>query len=405
MKVLVVCQYYKPEPMRLADICEALVQRGHEILVVTGTPNYPEGEIYPGYENGKRADELLDGVRVHRCPIHPRRKGALHRFWNYYSFVFSSRRYLSKLNEDFDVVFVNQLSPVMMAEGALAWARRHGKKCVLYCLDLWPESLTVGGVRRKSPVYRVYYHISRRIYRRADEILITSRNFYGYLHDYLKLDYKKITYLPQYAETLFDDVPPAREHEPPYHFLFAGNIGGVQSVETILEAARLVEDDGRVRFDIVGDGSELARCRKLAAGLSNVTFYGRHDVGEMPAFYAQADAMLVTLKDNPMIAYTLPGKVQSYMAAGRAVVGAVGGAAADEVRTADCGLCVGPEDAAGLAEIVRKLADRPEEFLRFGENARRHYRNTFTKDIFFEGLTRRLEEALSGAEGHGRTGI
>ena len=134
MKILVVCQYYAPEPFRIADICVALTAAGHEVTVVTGTPNYPEGEIYPGYEGTAHRDEVLDGVRIHRCPIHPRKRGAVHRFWNYYSFVWASTRYLSKLDEDFDVVFVNQLSPVMMAEGALRWAKRHGKRCVLYLL-------------------------------------------------------------------------------------------------------------------------------------------------------------------------------------------------------------------------------------------------------------------------------
>lgn len=166
MRILVVCQYYKPEPFRVADICERWAAQGHTVTVVTGTPNYPEGEIYPGYEGTAHRDEIVNGVRVHRCPIHPRKRGALHRFWNYYSFVFASKRYLSRLEEDFDVVLVNQLSPVMMAEGALQWAKRHGKKTVLYCLDLWPESLSAGGVRPGSLIYRVFWHISRRIYRR-----------------------------------------------------------------------------------------------------------------------------------------------------------------------------------------------------------------------------------------------
>ena len=146
MKILVVCQYYYPEPFRLPDICSAMVQLGHDITVVTGTPNYPEGEIYPGYEKGARSDEIIDGVKVHRCPLIPRKQGVLYRFLNYYSFVFSARQYLLGLKEEFDVELVNQLSPVMMAQPALSWAKRHGKKCVLYCLDLWPESLLAGGI-------------------------------------------------------------------------------------------------------------------------------------------------------------------------------------------------------------------------------------------------------------------
>ena len=118
MKILVVCQHYAPEPFRISDLCEGLVQKGHTVTVVTGTPNYPMGEIYPGYEKGMRADEVINGVTVHRCPIHPRKTGAVLRLWNYYSFPHQAKKYIKTLDASFDVVFVYQLSPVMMARKA-----------------------------------------------------------------------------------------------------------------------------------------------------------------------------------------------------------------------------------------------------------------------------------------------
>lgn len=390
MNILVACQYYKPEPFRISDICEALVAQGHDVTVVTGTPNYPQGDIYPGYEGDAHRHEVVNGVTVHRCPIHPRKRGALHRFWNYYSFVFASNRYLRTVEEDFDVVFVNQLSPVMMAESALRWAKRQGKKTVLYCLDLWPESLTAGGIRPGSLIYRLFYRISRRIYQQADEILVTSKGFISYFRNVLKLPDAKVSYLPQYAEALFDRVPPLTAHQPPYHFLFAGNIGEMQSVETIVEAARLVAEDPRIHIDIVGDGVSLERCRQLAEGLANITFHGRRDVSEMPAFYAQADAMLVTLKDEPTISLTLPGKVQSYLSAGRGVVGAINGETPLVLRDGECGVCVAAEDAAGLADALRSLADAPEQMLRYGENARTYARKHFRRDVFIDTLAQAL---------------
>lgn len=391
MKLLVVCQYYRPEPFRIADICEALAARGHEVHVVTGLPNYPEGALYPGYEHAAGQDETIHGVRVHRCGLHPRKKGALHRFWNYYSFVCSSCRYLSRLQEDFDVVFVNQLSPVMMAEGALRYAKKHGKRTVLYCLDLWPESLTVGGIRPGSLIYRVFWHISRRIYRQTDTVAITSRGFADYFRTVLKLPELAPIYLPQYAESLFDEIPPVTQHTGPFRFLFAGNIGEAQSVETILHAARQLSDVP-VHFDIVGDGSDFSRCRDLAKGLGNVTFHGRKAIEEMPRFYAAADAMLVTLKADPQLSATLPGKVQSYMAAGRGVIGAIGGETAQVIADADCGVCVPPEDGSALAAAIRKIADTPSHFAVYGKRARHYYDLHFQKDVFLDRLTAILEE-------------
>lgn len=392
MKILVVCQYYKPEPFRISDICEALAAQGHAVTVVTGTPNYPEGEIYPGYEGTAHRDEIINGVRVHRCPIHPRKRGALHRFWNYYSFVFASKRYLSRLEEDFDVVLVNQLSPVMMAEGALDWAKRHGKKTVLYCLDLWPESLSAGGIRPGSLIYRVFWYISRRIYRGADAIAVTSQGFEDYFRTALKLPDAKLEYLPQYAEGLFDRLPDAPPHPGVFNAVFAGNIGEMQAVETIVEAAGKLAVRPDIHFHIVGDGVRLDACRRLAEGLSNVTFYGRRDVSEMPGFYALADVMLVTLKADPVLSLTLPGKVQSYLAAGKPVVGAINGETAAVVADADCGVCVVAEDADALADALVSLADAPERLREYGANARRYYEAHFQKDAFLRKLTDVLKE-------------
>lgn len=392
MKILVVCQYYKPEPFRISDICEALAAQGHAVTVVTGTPNYPEGEIYPGYEGTAHRDEIINGVRVHRCPIHPRKRGALHRFWNYYSFVFASKRYLSRLDEDFDVVLVNQLSPVMMAEGALDWAKRHGKKTVLYCLDLWPESLSAGGIRPGSLIYRVFWYISRRIYRRADAIAVTSQGFADYFRIALKLPDAKLEYLPQYAEGLFDRLPDAPPHPGVFNAVFAGNIGEMQAVETIVEAAGKLAVRPDIHFHIVGDGVRLDACRRLAEGLPNVTFYGRRDVSEMPGFYALADVMLVTLKADPVLSLTLPGKVQSYLAAGKPVAGAINGETAAVVTDADCGVCVVAEDADALADALVSLADAPERLREYGANARRYYEAHFQKDAFLRKLTDVLKE-------------
>ena len=392
MNVLVVCQYYYPEPFRLPDICQALVEKGHSVTVVTGTPNYPEGVVYPGYEKGARADEVLSGVRVHRCPTVPRQQGAFYRFLNYYSYVVSSWWYLRRCREEFDVVFVNQLSPVMMAQAGLSWAKRHGKKCVLYCLDLWPESLLLGGVRKGSALYRVFLGISRRIYRRADRLLVSSQGFLPYFEETLGMDSGKIRYLPQYAEELFGELPAVEKKADGVDFLFAGNVGNLQSVETIVEAARLLREDQEIRIHIVGGGISLEKCKELAKGLENITFYGRKKLEEMPQFYAMADALLISLIDDPGMSANLPGKVQSYLAAGKPVIASLNGETARLIREADCGLCSPAQDPQALAKNLREAAAREDQRLRWGRNARNYYENHFRKESFIETLTQILLE-------------
>lgn len=391
MRILVVYQHYYPEPFRLPDICETLVQRGHSVTVVTGTPNYPEGEIYAGYEKGKKADEIINGVRVHRCPLIPRKTGVIFRFLNYYSFAWSSTWYVRNLKEKFDVVYAHQTSPVMMSQAAIHWAKRNKKRCVLYCLDQWPESLLAGGIKKNSIIYKIYLQVSRNIYKRADDILVSSRGFVSYFDQVLKLGHKPIQYLPQYAENLFDDIPENIEKKEHVDFMFAGNIGALQSVETIVEAAKLLKSESRIHIHIVGGGIALDSCKKMAEGLNNITFHGRHDVTEMPRFYAMADAMLITMKDDPVLSATLPGKVQTYMAAGKPVIGAIGGETAWLVNEeALCGRCGPAENAEELARIISEIAADDALRKQYGENARRYYQEHFQKAQFFDALENAL---------------
>lgn len=390
-KILVVCQYYKPEPFRISDICEEMVRRGHEVHVVTGYPNYPEGILYEGYGKGKHIDEVINGVKVHRCYTVPRQIGTIKRMLNYYSFAISSTAYvLSKKckasdGKAFDIVFCNQLSPVMMAYAAIAYKKKHKIPAVMYCLDLWPESLIAGGITRDSVIYKYFHSVSKRIYRAMDKILITSRMFSEYLQKEFFICADKIEYLPQYAEGIFE-VSDSDKDTVTFDFMFAGNIGEIQSIETIIKAAKMLTDEP-VRFHIVGGGTDLERLKGLGKDLNNVSFYGRRPLEEMPEFYKKADAMLITLKADEVLSLTLPGKVQSYMAAGKPIIGAISGETEKVIADAECGYCGKAEDDKELAENIRKFIKNPNRDL-MGRNARDYYEKHFEQKKFMDGLER-----------------
>ncbi len=387
MKILVICQYYYPEPFRVNDICEEMVKRGHEVTVVTGEPNYPEGQIYKGYENHAHSDEVINGVKVHRCPIIPRKTGTLYRFLNYFSYPYQAKKYIKNLRasdgKPFDVVFVNQLSPVMMAEPAISYKKKYGTPVLMYCLDLWPESLVAGGIGRGSVIYKFFHKISRRIYRQMNRIFVTSRMFSGYLNREFGIDDGVIDYLPQYAEGMFEKLP-CREPDGKTNFVFAGNIGAIQSVETIIKAAEELKDSP-VNFHIVGGGTDLERLKGLADGLENVVFYGRRPLEEMTEFYSMADAMLVTLKADPVLSLTLPGKVQSYMAAGKPIIGAIDGETKEIIEKAGCGYCGKAEDADELAGNIRRFINDGKT-AELGSNARDFYEKYFERQKFMDEL-------------------
>lgn len=397
MKILVVCQHYWPEPYYLSDVCEELVRRGHAVHVVTDVPNYPMGYIYDDYKNGKNREQLHNGVKISRTFTIGRRKGDWFRLFNYYSYSISSTLYVNKLPGDYDVVFTNQTSPVMMTEAASSYSRKWGKKCVMYCMDLWPASLVAGGMKTWNPIYKFFGKVSNRLYNRADQILITSQMFREYLEKNHKIPSEKIVYFPQYAASQFENLPQIEGKET-IDFVFAGNVGKAQSLETLLNAVKILdmpEYEGKsLKWHIVGDGSRLENLKKQAAclGLSNVIFHGRKPSEEMPEYYAMADAMLVLLTADPYISRTLPGKVQTYMAAGKPVLAAADGETPRVLENAECGYASKAEDPQQFAEIVKKFLENKER-ARLGINAKNYYKNNFAREQFMQRLENILIEA------------
>lgn len=389
MKILVICQYYSPEPFKVADVCEALVAKGHEVDVITSLPNYPMGEIYDGYRGNTHKKEIINGVNVHRVFTIGRKTGFVWRTLNYYAYSIASTLYVTKLNKEYDVVFVYQLSPVLMAEAAIKYKKRYGKKILLYSLDLWPDSLTLGGVKKDSLIYKYYKRVSGKIYSSADKILVSSKMFEQYLDEMFKINGGKVDYLPQYAEDVF--VPHAYNSEGVTNLTFAGNIGTTQSIETILYAAQKLQDEN-IQIHFYGDGSGLSAFKDLAENnlkLQNVIFHGRIPLDEVAHKYAESDGLIVTLSDNPVLSMSFPGKIQTYMAAGKPIIGAINGEAARIIKDAGCGFCAPAEDINGLVDCIKQLLKADKSQL--GRNARNYYEENFQKEDFITKLIAELE--------------
>ncbi|MEK4698962.1 glycosyltransferase family 4 protein [Solibacillus sp. FSL R7-0668] len=386
MKLLVICQYYNPEPFRISDICEALVEKGHHVTVLTGLPNYPEGKVLDNYRYGKNRKEVINGVNVIRSFEIGRGNSKVTLLLNYISFALSASLKALFMREKFDAVFVNQLSPVFMGVPAIVYKKKHKKKMLLYCLDIWPASLTAGGIKEGSLIYKFFHHLSRWIYTSADNVAVSSGMFIDYLGETIGVKTESILHLPQYAEQLFTEKVEVdrREH---FNFVFAGNIGEMQSVQTIVHAAYELRNHTNIKFHIVGDGSKLAENKLLSKnlGLQNITFHGRKPLSEMPKYYSLADAMLITLKNDSTISSTLPGKVQSYMAAGKPIIGAINGEVNQIIKEAQCGLCCEAENDSELANLIVQFCESSEKD-QMAFNSYDFYCKNYSKERFLNVL-------------------
>lgn len=395
MTVQIVSQYYHPDNFRINDIAKELASRGITVHVLTGLPDYATSKIPPEYKWFRRRKEVLDGVNVRRVPVIARRGGAFFRMLNYASFAITSSCYaLFSEKPKCDVIFVNQTSPVFQAIAAIIYKWRTKKKLALYCYDLWPESLKAWNVREDGAVFKLVKAVSRRIYRSCDVIAVTSRPFVQYLAEQCGVDENKIVCLPQYAEDIYQDIQGRYEENGCVDFLFAGNIGSVQNVDCIIYAAAKLETEKRFCVHIVGDGSELENCKKLAESLElkgKVVFHGRRPLADMNEFYKLADCFLLTLRGGDFVGMTLPGKAAGYLSAGKPVLAAIGGAGGELVREAGCGETVAAGDAEALADKMKLVIENLDEYKQKGINGRVFYEKHFSKKQFFKSLIAILE--------------
>lgn len=396
MKILVISQYYYPEPFqKLKDLCEGFASAGHEVVVLTGLPNYPSGDIDPEYRRGKRRQETINGVQVVRVPLVPRKKSKIGLALNYFSWPLMATLKMIFWKERFDIVFCYQTSPVLMLFPAWVAKLKNHCKLVGYCLDLWPDSLLTLLRDKNSYIYRSMHRVSGWLYRRCDALAVTSEPFLRYLKKEHHVDESNLFYIPQHGNDDYLTQNFKKKTVDTIRLLFTGNMGKAQDLETILGAAQQVRKDIDFVIDFVGSGSALSACEAFAKkqGLENrVRFHGRKPYAELPTFYRQADACLVTLRHDNAIGLTLPGKMQDYLAVGKTIIGAIDGAGAQVIQEAQCGFCVKAGDSKALAKVIENFIDNRLQYNVCGENARRYYLNHFTKkkvlgqflDIFSE---------------------
>ncbi|SEE43390.1 glycosyltransferase family 4 protein [Pseudomonas anguilliseptica] len=365
MKILVLSQYFWPESFIINDVVRTLDEQGHEVVVSTGKPNYPDGKIFDGYSaKGTQYERYLGNIDVLRVPLWPRGEGgAKNLILNYLSFVLAGLLFLPWMlrKREFDAILVFAPSPILQAIPAipLKWLKK--AKLALWVQDLWPESLKATGFISNPHALRAVGWLVKGIYRFCDILLVQSRAFFEPVSRYADLE--KIVYYPNSidANSPVDRVPiPAELSELlEQHFcvVFAGNLGTAQALDTLVQAAVHLRDDAQVRLVIVGSGSRLAwlKSQQQALGLGNLILAGRFAPQAMPQIFEKSSALLVSLNDNEAFAQTVPSKIQGYLAAGRPILASINGEGARVVLEAGAGLTSAAEQVLPLVENIRRL--------------------------------------------------
>ncbi len=400
MRILIVGQYFWPENFRINDLALGLKERGHEVMVFTGKPNFPGGSFFEGYSMFGKSKESWNGITIYRAPLIQRGNGkGLSLIINYLSFAFFGSIKALFLDLKADIVLVYQQSPVILALPGVIFKKKNSAKLFLYVQDLWPESVLATTQIRNKFIIGSLDRFTRWLYRKSDTILIQSLAFRDFLLN-RDVPAQKIVYLPNSAEGVYrkEDKRPDLAHffKGSFHIVFAGTIGAAQDLKILIAAAKKVKAvDAGISWVIIGDGRKKEELMELAVkeGVADVCrFTGFFPLEEMPFFFAYADAMLVSLKKELIFSLTIPAKLQSYMACSKPVISALDGEGSRIIEEAGCGF-TGPSGdaeilAANVIAIKNMTQDKRNEL---GNRGYVYFQREFERNV----LLAKLEKMLS----------
>ncbi len=399
MRILVVTQYFYPENVRINDVCLGLVERGHSVTVLTGKPNYPSGKYFEGYNWFSKSYELWKEIDVYRSNLILRGNGnAINLILNYFSFAFLSIFKLFFIKSSFDKIFIFAPSPITVAFPGIVAAKLFKAESILWVHDLWPESIRIAGGIENEFIIKSVDCMTRWIYRKMDKILIQSEAFESYIHRQIK-DKSKIIYYPFYAESFYQVENPSLKYVADlpggFKLLFAGNIGEAQSFPTLMEAAKAIKNmDLPITWIIFGDGrmKESVIDEISNHGLENCFILkGTLPATEMPKYFSCVDGLIVSLRKCEIFSMTIPGKLQSYLACGRPIIGSLDGIGAKIITDANCGFVSSAESVEELVKSILMLYNLTiEDRKLLGTNGRKYFEENFEREY----LLNKLDEIL-----------
>ena len=382
--ILVISQYFWPEKFHINDVCEELNKIGHNVQVLTGKPNYPKGKIFKGYRKNNIKIEKFKNILVHRIPLYPRVKSSTRDLIrNYLSFVFNGIIYGSKLNlKKFDKIFFYGTSPITSAIPAIFFKLLYKKKLIIWVQDLWPQSVAATGYIKNGLLLKIINFIVVIIYAFCDKILVQSKSFKKYLIKQTHAN--KIFYFPNSFKKPQTKVFLKNKHKKILNknicITFAGNIGKAQNLESLMVVAKNLKKLKKLKFIVVGEGSDKNRLIKIIKKekINNVHFLGSFTQEYVYEIYKKSKALYVSLKDSEVLNLTLPYKVQSYLSAGKLIIGSVSWITKKLIINNKLGFCCKNNDLKKLQEIILKVyflknAERKE----FERNSLNYFKNNF----------------------------
>ena len=396
-KILIVSQYFYPEPFRINDIAFSLAKRGHEVSVITGIPNYPSGKTYPGYSLFKKRKEIVNQVSIQRLFLIARGNHSLKLLLNYASFYVALTIKMFFMKKKYDVVFAFEVSPMIQVSPITWYTRRKNIPLISYLQDIWPESLEMVGQKPKGLILKWIEKKAYKIYHYSDKILIPSLTMKHWIKNVYP-NHNHIYEWPQYAESFYQPKEKIVLNDfkafDGLTLMFTGNIGRAQGLDELIE--RLIHYNGthnkKYRVLLIGDGrAKRELIEKVNESNLNeiVYFLDRKDPEEIPNYLAYADITYLSFSGSHLFEQMIPAKLQSYMACGKPVLVNARGISAKIINESQSGFIMNDSSQETFNDIFNQVLNAPKSMLKsMGKNALIYAKKHFHKETLLDTLER-----------------
>lgn len=396
MRILIISQYFWPEDFRINETISFFTSRNHEVSVLTGKPNYPEGKIFSEYSSNPDKYNIYHGAEIIRLPILSRGNSKVKLFLNYLSFVLlgSLLGPIKLKGKAFDVIFVYEPSPITVGLPAIVIARIKKLPIVFWALDLWPETLQALNIIQSKVLVTLFKRLAKFIYSNCTLILGQSKSFVENISKYIE-DPNKVKFFPSWCEDMeildttpfASEIPASKDH---FNILFTGNIAEAQDMPRVLDAIEISQSKINLRWYFIGDGRKLNWLKRSidSRNLQDKVFIlGRFPAGRMPEFLKHADALLVSLQQSDAFSMVIPAKIQTYLKAGIPIIGMLDGDGKEIIDKSHAGITCSAGNFQALSSIFIKMSElETHEREIMGKNGKKFAEENFQKELLLENL-------------------
>ncbi len=359
-KILIVTECFYPEEFKINDVALSWKDKGFDVDVLTLSPSYPLGKIYPGYKNKIYSKCEWQGINVYRVhAVLGYKDSTFKRVLKYVNFMILGSIVSLFIGKKYDYVLGFNMSALTGMLPAVLIGKLYKKPVTFWALDIWPDSVYAYGFKKTKALSYLLDKFVKFMYHNVDNIALSSKGFELKLKSYARSGIA-FNYLPQWADDLDTSIEPADfSADDKIQFTFAGNVGKLQNLENIINAFCLLSSEyqEKSQFNIIGDGSNLGNLKQLANNNPNIVFHGKKPRPDMASYYKASDFLIISLIDEPIFSVTVPAKTQTYIAAKKPILAIINGDTASIIQDNNLGLCADPSKIDDITAIFQRCID------------------------------------------------